>query len=134
VMHDERGAVLHMLRADSPVMTGFGEIYFSEINPGVVKAWKRHHRMTQRLTVPVGRVRFVIFDDRTGSSSRGRLVEIDIGRPELYRLLVIPPLVWYGWKNLAATPSLVANCADLPHEPGEAEQSERVPGMPEYRW
>ncbi len=32
---DERGAVLHMLRADAPGFRGFGECYFSEIRPGV---------------------------------------------------------------------------------------------------
>src|SRR5437762_138642 len=49
VHQDARGAVLQMLRADSAAFDHFGEIYFSEINPGVVKAWKRHLRSTQRL-------------------------------------------------------------------------------------
>src|ERR1700744_3933814 len=46
---DERGAVLHMLRADAAEFRGFGECYFSEIRPGVAKAWKRHQRQTQNL-------------------------------------------------------------------------------------
>ncbi len=134
VIVDSRGAVLHMLRGDSTVLSGIGEVYFSEINPGIVKAWKRHRRMTQRLAVPVGRVKFVLFDDRPASPSRGRLVEIDMGRPDAYQLLVVPPGIWYGWKNVAPTASLVANCADLAHEQGESEQSDTIAGMPEYRW
>ena len=64
---DERGAVLHHMRNDAPEFTTFGECYFSEMVPGAVKAWKRHRKQTQNLAVPVGRVRFVVFDDRAGS-------------------------------------------------------------------
>ncbi len=35
---DNRGAVLHMMRNDSELYEKFGEVYFSEILPGVVKA------------------------------------------------------------------------------------------------
>ncbi len=31
---DERGAVFHMLREDSPAFERFGEIYFSTVYPG----------------------------------------------------------------------------------------------------
>jgi len=38
---DERGKVMHMLRADSPLFTKFGEIYFSVVKnaqvPGLLK-------------------------------------------------------------------------------------------------
>ena len=36
-IRDERGAVLHMLRTDAPHFAGFGEVYFSVVNPGVIK-------------------------------------------------------------------------------------------------
>ena len=36
---DERGTVMHMLRADAPHFEGFGEIYFSWVYPGAIKAW-----------------------------------------------------------------------------------------------
>ena len=45
---DDRGAVLHMLRCDSPLFENFGEVYFSEINPEIIKAWKLHKKLTQR--------------------------------------------------------------------------------------
>ena len=46
VIADDRGAVLHMLRADAPHFRGFGEIYFSAVNPGAIKAWHIHQEMT----------------------------------------------------------------------------------------
>ena len=32
-IHDERGSVLHMLKATDPVFNEFGEIYFSGVYP-----------------------------------------------------------------------------------------------------
>src|SRR5262249_59041223 len=42
---DERGSVLHMLKAGDAWFPGFGEIYFSTVYPGVVKGWHLHQRM-----------------------------------------------------------------------------------------
>ena len=134
VISDDRGAVLHMLRADSPEFTTFGEAYFSELRPKVVKGWKLHLRMTQRLVVPVGRIRFVIFDNRPDSPTRGTVMEVQSGRPDHYGLLTIPPGLWYGFQNVGACDALIANCADMMHDPAE---SKIIPlGNPEipFRW
>jgi len=42
---------MHMLRADDPGFTSFGEIYFSRVYPGVVKGWHIHDRMTLNYAV-----------------------------------------------------------------------------------
>ena len=55
----ERGKVMHMLRADAPHFETFGEIYFSVVNPGVVKGWHLHHRMTINYAVVVGMIKLV---------------------------------------------------------------------------
>lgn len=122
IIADGRGAVLHMLRADWPEFHRFGEIYFSEVAPGAVKAWKRHFRMTQHFAVPVGRIRLVIHDAREGSPTRGQTQVLELGRPDAYVLAVIPPMLWYGFSAIGDRPALLANCADLPHDPAESEQ------------
>jgi dTDP-4-dehydrorhamnose 3,5-epimerase len=118
---DARGAVLHMLRADASDFRAFGECYFSEVEPGAVKAWKRHRRQTQNIAVPVGRVRFVVYDSRESSPTNGALDVIELGRPGAYARLCIPPLLWYGFTGLGGGRSLVANCVDIPHDPDESE-------------
>lgn len=118
---DERGSVLHMMRCDSLEFVRFGECYFSEVLPGAVKAWKRHQKQTQNLAVPVGRIRLVIFDDRESSDTRGKLQVLELGRPDAYFRLQIPFGIWYGFTCIGATPSLLANCADLPHDPKESD-------------
>jgi len=43
---DERGKIMHMLKATDPHFIKFGEIYFSCAWPGAVKAWHIHQTMT----------------------------------------------------------------------------------------
>ena len=131
---DERGAVLHMLRCDAPEFMRFGECYFSEVLPGVIKAWKRHRVQTQNLAVPTGRIRLVIFDDRQSSLTKGNLQVMELGRPDAYLRVKIPPDLWYGFACISALPALLANCADLPHAPDESElRSVNDPAFP-YVW
>ena len=117
---DDRGAVLHMLRSDAAEFEQFGECYFSEICPGHIKAWKRHERQTQNIAVPVGRVRFVLLDHRQDSASHGNLYEIELGRPDSYYRLRIPPGIVYGFACLSQETALIANCSDEPHDPSES--------------
>jgi len=131
---DERGAVLHLMRSDSPHFKEIGEIYFSEINPGIVKAWKKHRLMTQNLSVPAGRIRLVIFDDRDDSPTKGTIEELIVGRPDLYCLVRIPPLLWYGFQGISETPSLIVNCPDLPHDPKEAIGLDPLSSTIPYEW
>jgi NAD dependent epimerase/dehydratase family len=49
---DERGKVMHMLRAQDPHFVGFGEIYFSVVYPGVVKGWHLHKQMVLSYRCP----------------------------------------------------------------------------------
>ena len=73
---DERGKVIHMLREDSPVFKKFGEIYFSFTNPQAIKAWHMHKEMTLNYACIEGRVKFVLYDDRSGSKTQGQIQEL----------------------------------------------------------
>ena len=117
-MPDERGQVMHMLRASDPHFLGFGEIYFSMVYPGVVKGWHLHRRMVLNYAVPHGRIKLVLYDPREDSPTQGELQETFLG-PEQYCLVQVPAGVWNGFKGVGVTPALVANCATLEHDPGE---------------
>ena len=130
---DERGKVMHMLRATDPHFKQFGEIYFSCIYPGAIKAWHIHTKMTLNYACPHGRIKFVLFDEREKSPTRGEVQEVFIG-PDNYCLVTVPPLVWNGFKGIGSEMAVVANCASIPHDPTEIDRldpfSERVP----YKW
>lgn len=132
------GPVMHMLRPGAALLAdfgeGFGEVYFSEVLPGHVKAWKRHTRQTQHFAVPVGRLRIVLYDDRPASPTRGELRELVLGRPDSYRLLRIPVNVWYGFTALDGRPALICNCTDIPHDPAEGERLPADSPVIPYTW
>jgi dTDP-4-dehydrorhamnose 3,5-epimerase len=109
------GDVLHGMRRTDPGFVGFGEAYFSMIDQGAVKAWKRHLRMTLNFLVPIGSVQFV-FIDNVGSI-RKEVVGLD-----RYVRLTIPPGIWFGFKGLFEPYSLLLNLADIPHDPVEIER------------
>lgn len=115
---DERGAIFHMLRKDDPEFQEFGEIYFSQVNPGYVKGWHLHSRMTLNYYLVTGSIRFVLFDDRKGSPSFGKFQEIDL-TDSVGKLVVVPPFVWNAFVGLGRSPSVVANCATEPHSADE---------------
>jgi dTDP-4-dehydrorhamnose 3,5-epimerase len=130
---DERGTIFHMLRADAPHFDKFGEIYFSSVYPGVVKAWHIHQRMTLNYAVPVGEIKLVLYDDRTDSSTRGQLMEVYLGESN-YVLVTVPPLVWNGFKGVGTKMALVANCATIPHDPAEIERADPSSSDIPYNW
>lgn len=130
---DNRGKVMHMLRSDSPLFENFGEIYFSIVNPGVVKAWKKHHKITQHFAVPIGMIRLVFFDDRKDSLSYGKTEILNIGEDN-YCLVRIPPLLWYGFKGKSSVASLIANCTNIPYDPQGTEQKDSGDNYFSYNW
>lgn len=132
-IEDERGKVMHMLRKDSELFLGFGEVYFSLIHCGKVKAWKKHFKMTQHFAVPVGKVKIVIYDERKGSPTYKEIQEVELGEGN-YSLIRIPPLLWYGFQGISAGTSLIANCASLPHDPQEAENLDSSTKAIPYSW
>lgn len=131
---DDRGAVLHMLRCDSPSFTRFGECYFSEVRPGAVKAWKKHRLQTQNLAVPIGRIKLVVYDERHESSTNGQLMRIDLGRPDSYMRVTIPQGLWYGFACLGKNPALLVNCPDLPHDPNDSDKLPEDDALIPYEW
>lgn len=132
-IEDARGWLLPMLRADDPAFERFGEIYFSGVRPGAVKAWRRHTRLTSNLAVPIGMVRLVLHDARADSPTYGQTMVIETGETD-YALITVPPGIWTGWQALGATVALVANCATEPHDPAEVERADPDSFVVPYRW
>ena len=130
---DERGSVMHMLRRDCSTFSEFGEIYFSTVHPGVVKGWHLHHRMILNYSVPVGRIKFVLYDQREDSPTKGKISEVFMG-PDNYVLVTVPPLIWNGFKGIGDVTSLVANCASIPHDPDEIERRDPLDEEIPYDW
>ena len=115
----EEGRVFHALKKIDSGYKGFGEAYFSEIGPKKIKAWKRHKEMTLNLIVPIGQIRFILFDDR--NLKKQTFQEVVLAKNS-YKRLTIPPMIWFGFQGLSESTSLLLNIADIVHDPAEVDR------------
>ena len=113
------GNVMHAMKMTSKGYEGFGEAYFSQIEKDAVKAWKRHKEMTLNLIVPVGEIRFILFDDRVAENNQFQ--EIIISK-ENYCRLTIPPMIWMGFQGLSDGISVLLNIANIEHNADEVDK------------
>ena len=123
IIDTKSGDVLHAMKETDKGYSGFGEAYFSTIESGAIKGWKRHQDMVLNLVVPVGAVRFVLFDDRKESKTKGALEEIILSRSNNYGRLTVPPRLWMGFQGVGENEelSMLLNIANIPHDPDETD-------------
>ena len=115
------GEVMHAIKETSAGYMGFGEAYFSWVDEGAIKAWKRHKNMTLNLVVPVGEIKFVLFDDRDASNIRFQEVILSMDN---YCRLTVPPMVWMGFQGLSSERSILLNIANIEHDATEIDRLE----------
>lgn len=113
------GNIMHGMKASDETFKSFGEAYFSFVNFGSVKGWKMHTKMILNLVVPLGEIKFVAFDDRENSRSRGQFQEIVLSRNN-YQKLTVPPGVWLAFQGRSQGENLLLNMASIEHDPNEA--------------
>ena len=111
--------VMHAMKEEDEEYNGFGEAYFSLAEYGAIKAWKRHRKMTLNIIVPVGEIRFVLFDNRLKHDQR--IKEVILSKNN-YSRLTIPPMIWVGFQGLSMEESILLNIADIMHDASEADK------------
>ena len=108
------GDVMHALKNSDNGFNGFGEVYFSWVERGAIKAWKCHQHMTLNLVVPLGEISFVFHIKDQENCFRTE----NIGE-EKYVRLTVPPGIWFGFQGRGSSQSLLMNLADMAHDPDE---------------
>lgn len=105
---DERGFLVEILRKDADYFKGFGQVYLTTCNPGVVKAWHAHQKQTDHLFLVNGSVKIGLYDGRQLSPTYQQTATI-IATQINYQLIQIPPMVWHGFMALGNIPAYVIN-------------------------
>jgi len=113
------GNVLRAIKAGDTGYFGFGEAYFSEINAGSIKAWKRHTKMVMNLIVPIGQVRFIFFIENQEIAKSFKTFEIG---EDNYARISVPPGLWFAMQGLGLSKSLILNIGNIEHDPNEVEK------------
>ena len=105
----EDGHVVEVARAswdivDAPIV----QVHTTTTFPGRIRAWGLHQRSTDRLFVVEGLVQIVVFDGRGGSPTFGR-VNVFTVSPKNPGLLIVPPNLYHGWKNIGTNEAIIIN-------------------------
>jgi dTDP-4-dehydrorhamnose 3,5-epimerase len=139
VPHDD-GHVTEVARASWDVLGApVVQIHITTTLPGRIRAWGLHQRSTDRLFVVSGLVRMAVFDGRNGSPTCGRLNVFTVSEKNP-GLLIIPPNLYHGWKNIGITEAIIINMPDRMYDyeapdaldlPWDSEAAARI--VP-YRW
>ena len=118
---NEKGKVMHGMNKNSNGFAGFGEAYFSSVNFNTIKGWKKHNQMIMNLIVPVGSVRFYLFDERIPTKKNfTNHPPILIGENQ-YQRLTIPNGVWFAFQGVDKDLNLILNISNIIHDPNECE-------------
>ena len=110
------GNVLRVIKNNDSGFEGFGEAYFSWIDPGSIKGWKCHNKMYMNIVVPVGRVKFVFRITNQDGSEDFQVEEVGV---DSYVRLSVPPGVWFAFQGISASSSLILNIASIVHDSDE---------------
>lgn len=131
IIKTDGGEVLQAIKNNEESFVEFGEAYFSTINYKIVKGWKRHNKMTLNLIVPIGSIKFVIFDNRESQNENGIYFDVILSRKN-YMRLTIPPHVWFAFQGQDRSSNTLLNIASIKHDNSEVDQKE-IDEIP-YDW
>ena len=115
------------------------QVHVTTTLPGRIRAWGLHQRSMDRLFVVSGLVTIVVFDGRDDSPTRGRVNAFTVSERNP-GLLLIPPNLYHGWKNIGTSEAAIINMPDRLYDyeqpdaldlPWDSEAARRI--VP-YRW
>jgi dTDP-4-dehydrorhamnose 3,5-epimerase len=113
----QHGHLTEVFRADwglteAPVV----QVNLTTTFPGRIRAWGIHRLTVDRLFAATGSLCIVCYDGRRGSPTFGCVNEFMLGERN-QGLIVIPPGVYHGWKNVGADEATIVS---MPSENSDA--------------
>jgi dTDP-4-dehydrorhamnose 3,5-epimerase len=132
--------VTEVARASWEILrTPIVQIHITTTLPGRVRAWGLHQFSMDRLFVVSGLVTLVVFDGRSDSPTHGRVNAFTVSEKNP-GLLLIPPNLYHGWKNIGTSEAVIINMPDRMYNyeqpdaldlPWDCEVAQRI--VP-YQW
>jgi dTDP-4-dehydrorhamnose 3,5-epimerase len=112
----EDGTLAEMARVawpevDQPIV----QVHLTTTYPGRTRAWGLHQRSTDRLFVVKGLVRIVVYDARKASPTFDMVNEFKVSERNP-GLLVIPPNLYHGWKNIGVDEAFIVNMPSVQYD------------------
>lgn len=115
------------------------QVHVTTTLPGRIRAWGLHQRSTDRLFVVSGLVSIIVYDGRQDSPTHGRVNEFRVSARNP-GLLVIPPNLFHGWKNIGTDEAFIINMPSSQYEHDSPDALDlpyddpRAPDIVPFRW
>ena len=115
IINNKKGDILKgFLKSDNKTIN-VKEVYFSEINPKQIKAWKKHNKMTSNLIAVKGEIKIVV-------QKKDKSFVTEIISKKNYKMISIPPNYWFGFQCISTEEGMLANISNEEHDDLESDQ------------
>ena len=114
VNYDQRGHLMEILRRDDKIFKEFGQVYITTARPGIVKAWHYHKHQSDYFCCIYGKIKLVLYDARRSSKTFSQINEFILSL-DTPCVVVIPPLVYHGFKTKSKFEAIVVNVPTQPY-------------------
>ena len=115
IINNKKGDILKgFLKSDNKTIN-VKEVYFSEINPKQIKAWKKHNKMTSNLIAVKGEIKIVV-------QKKDKSFITEIISKKNYKMISIPPNFWFGFQCISTEAGMLVNISNEEHDDLESDQ------------
>ena len=115
IINNKKGDILKgFLKSDNKTIN-VKEVYFSEINPKQIKAWKKHNKMTSNLIAVKGEIKIVV-------QKKDKSFVTEIISKKNYKMISIPPNYWFGFQCISTEAGMLVNISNEEHDDLESDQ------------
>ena len=105
-----------------------GQINYSVLFPGVVKAWHRHKKQTDWFCVVLGNAKVALYDEKTKKFETHFMGELN---PKVIKIV---PGIWHGYTALGGKPCGLVYYMDKKFNPSEPDEERAEWNAFGYNW
>ena len=112
-IYNQEGDIFHGMKKSDYGFNGFGEAYFSSIKKGSIKGWKKHNKMTLNIIVPLGVIKFVVYNE-----IKEEFFSVELSEKN-YQRLTVESGYWVAFTGKGDN-NILLNIASIEHDPNES--------------
>jgi len=124
-IYHPKGDILKGITKSDSEFNEFGEAYFSVINQGDIKGWKKHTKMISNLIVVVGEIEFVFHNENTKEFFNIKMSQNN------YKRLTVKAGLWMAFRGIVKH-NILFNLSNIEHDPNEVINNDL--NKIDYRW
>lgn len=124
------GYLTEMFREEWNLGPRVDQVFQVVLFPGAISAWHAHALTIDRLFASVGLFHIVLYDSREGSPTKGHVNQFRFGTVRA-ALVLVPPRVWHGVKNIGDAPGVLMNLPDRAYSYEDPDHWRVPPDSPE---